>query len=123
MKTFKTLTSRLQLTVLIAQVVLTGLALLTVLTVLMAALSVSANGNMHAVCVRVGNAFTISKHDVRKAFRRVNTRKVEGQDSISGQFFRACADQLALVFIHCTGIDSGGSRRGSITRLGSMVPQ
>ncbi|KAK3534809.1 hypothetical protein QTP86_026082 [Hemibagrus guttatus] len=44
------------------------------------------------------NAFIISEHDVRRAFRRVNTRKVTGPDGISGRVLRACADQLAPVF-------------------------
>ncbi|KAK3520802.1 hypothetical protein QTP70_032376, partial [Hemibagrus guttatus] len=45
-----------------------------------------------------GNTFIISKHDVRRAFRRVNTRKAAGPDGISGRVLRACADQLAPVF-------------------------
>ncbi|KAK3541242.1 hypothetical protein QTP86_016911 [Hemibagrus guttatus] len=44
------------------------------------------------------NAFIISEHDVRRAFRRVNTRKAAGPDGISGRVLRACADQLAPVF-------------------------
>ncbi|KAK3516299.1 hypothetical protein QTP70_009421 [Hemibagrus guttatus] len=43
------------------------------------------------------NAFIISEHDVRRAFRRVNTRKAAGPDGISGRVLRACADQLAPV--------------------------
>lgn len=43
--------------------------------------------------VRAGNAFIISEHDVRKAFRRVNTRKAAGPDGISGRVLRACADR------------------------------
>lgn len=54
--------------------------------------TINANDSMHAECVRVGNAFTILKHDVRKAYRSVNTRKAEVQDSISSQVFRACSD-------------------------------
>lgn len=36
------------------------------------------------VSASTGNAFIISKHDVRRALRRVNTRKAAGPDSISG---------------------------------------
>ncbi|KAK3518576.1 hypothetical protein QTP70_004095 [Hemibagrus guttatus] len=44
------------------------------------------------------NAFIISKHDVRRAFRRVNTRKAAGPDGISGRVLRAYTDQLAPMF-------------------------
>ncbi|KAK3521253.1 hypothetical protein QTP70_001550 [Hemibagrus guttatus] len=44
------------------------------------------------------NAFIISEHDVRRAFRRMNTRKAAGPDGISGRVLRACADQLAPMF-------------------------
>lgn len=44
------------------------------------------------------NKFTIPERDVRKAFRKVSTRKAAGPDSIMGQVLRACTDQLAAVF-------------------------
>ncbi|KAK3521381.1 hypothetical protein QTP70_004129 [Hemibagrus guttatus] len=43
-------------------------------------------------------AFIISEHDVRRAFRRANTRKAAGPDGISGRVPRACVDQLVPVF-------------------------
>ncbi|KAL0195769.1 hypothetical protein M9458_009341, partial [Cirrhinus mrigala] len=49
-------------------------------------------------CSKHGNTFIISEHDVRRAFKRVNTRKAAGPDGISGRILRACADQLAPVF-------------------------
>ncbi|KAK1789906.1 hypothetical protein P4O66_002233 [Electrophorus voltai] len=36
--------------------------------------------------------------DVRRVFKRVNTRKVAGPDGICGRLLKACADQLAPVF-------------------------
>ncbi|KAK1806971.1 hypothetical protein P4O66_005464, partial [Electrophorus voltai] len=40
----------------------------------------------------------ITENDVRRVFKRVNTRKAVGPDSICGRVLKACADQLALVF-------------------------
>ncbi|KAK1788576.1 hypothetical protein P4O66_002653 [Electrophorus voltai] len=40
----------------------------------------------------------ITESDVRRAFKRVNTRKVAGPDGICGRVLKACADQLAPVF-------------------------
>ncbi|KAK3553052.1 hypothetical protein QTP86_031185, partial [Hemibagrus guttatus] len=58
----------------------------------------NANGCRQEENANTGNTFIISKHDVRRAFRRVNTRKAAGPDGISGRVLRACADQLAPVF-------------------------
>lgn len=44
------------------------------------------------------NTFTISEHDVRRAFRRVDTRKAAETDSVSGRVLKACDDQLAPGF-------------------------
>lgn len=44
------------------------------------------------------NTFIILENDVRKAFRKMNTRKAAGSDGISGRVLRACADQLAPMF-------------------------
>ena len=41
---------------------------------------------------------TLSEHDVRRAFKGVNTKKAAGPDGISGRVLKLCADQLALVF-------------------------
>ncbi|KAK1804591.1 hypothetical protein P4O66_020585 [Electrophorus voltai] len=40
----------------------------------------------------------ITESDVRRVFKRVNTRKAMGPDGICGRVFKACADQLAPVF-------------------------
>ncbi|KAK1784262.1 hypothetical protein P4O66_003716 [Electrophorus voltai] len=40
----------------------------------------------------------ITESDVRKVFKRVNTRKAMGPDGICGRVLKACADQLAPVF-------------------------
>ncbi|KAK1803345.1 hypothetical protein P4O66_004125 [Electrophorus voltai] len=40
----------------------------------------------------------ITESDVRRVFKRVNTRKAVGSDGICGRVLKACADQLAPVF-------------------------
>ncbi|KAK1803808.1 hypothetical protein P4O66_003735 [Electrophorus voltai] len=40
----------------------------------------------------------ITESDVRRVFKRVNTRKAAGPDGICWRVLKACADQLALVF-------------------------
>ncbi|KAK1804869.1 hypothetical protein P4O66_019133 [Electrophorus voltai] len=40
----------------------------------------------------------ITESDVRRVFKRVNTRKAAGPDGICGRVLKACADQLAPVF-------------------------
>ncbi|KAK1805677.1 hypothetical protein P4O66_019239 [Electrophorus voltai] len=40
----------------------------------------------------------ITESDVRRVFKRVNTRKAMGADGICGRVLKACADQLAPVF-------------------------
>lgn len=37
-------------------------------------------------------AFTVTKHDVRRTFRRVNTSKTAGPDRNHGHVLKACAD-------------------------------
>lgn len=58
----------------------------------------SATRSKHAENAGGVNAFVVSEHDVRRAFRKVNTRKAAGPDGITGQVLRACANQLAPVF-------------------------
>lgn len=41
---------------------------------------------------------SLSEHDVRRALRRVNSRKAAGPDGIPGRLLKSCADQLAPVF-------------------------
>ncbi|KAK1795559.1 hypothetical protein P4O66_001058 [Electrophorus voltai] len=40
----------------------------------------------------------ITESDVRRVFKRVNTRKAAGPDGICGRVLKACANQLAPVF-------------------------
>ncbi|KAK1804694.1 hypothetical protein P4O66_003525 [Electrophorus voltai] len=40
----------------------------------------------------------ITESDVRRVFKRVNTRKAMGPDGICGRVLKACADQIAPVF-------------------------
>ncbi|KAK3569833.1 hypothetical protein QTP86_005863 [Hemibagrus guttatus] len=58
----------------------------------------NAIGSKHTENARKEKAFIISEHNVRKAFRRVNTRKAAGPDGITGWVLKTCADQLAPVF-------------------------
>ena len=60
----------------------------------------TAHGSMQEELIRIGNAFTCTEHDVRKAFRRVNTRKTAGPDGTSGWVLRTYTDQLAPVFMN-----------------------
>ena len=46
----------------------------------------------------VGAPFTLSEHDIKRAFKHVNTKKAAGPHGISGQVLKLCADQLATVF-------------------------
>ncbi|KAK3537078.1 hypothetical protein QTP70_001224 [Hemibagrus guttatus] len=57
-----------------------------------------ANGNGYRQEENANTTFIISEHDVRRAFRRMNTRKAAGPEGISSRVLRACADQLAPVF-------------------------
>ena len=41
---------------------------------------------------------TLSEHDVRRAFKCVNSKKAVGLDSISVRVLQLCADQLAMAF-------------------------
>ncbi|KAK0132364.1 hypothetical protein N1851_032758 [Merluccius polli] len=41
---------------------------------------------------------SISEHDMRKALRRVNSRRAAGPDGIPRQVLKSCAEQLAPVF-------------------------
>jgi len=43
------------------------------------------------------HTLSVTKHDVRKALMRVNTRKAAGPEGISGRVLKTCANQLAPV--------------------------
>lgn len=59
----------------------------------------TTNGCACSECTSEDKAFIITEHAVRNTFRRVNTRKAAGPDAIPGRVLRACADQLAPVFM------------------------
>ncbi|KAK1790108.1 hypothetical protein P4O66_002413 [Electrophorus voltai] len=64
----------------------------------------SANGTIGAANVACAGPtieqrpLIITESDVRRVFKRVNTRKAVGPDGICGRVLKACADQLAPVF-------------------------
>ncbi|KAK1796494.1 hypothetical protein P4O66_009523, partial [Electrophorus voltai] len=60
----------------------------------------SAQPTVHAQSPPQNSAISSSceESDVRRVFKRVNTRKASGPDSICGRVLKACADQLAPVF-------------------------
>lgn len=58
----------------------------------------NTNGCRQEENINTGNALIISKHEIKRAFRRVNTRKPAGPKGIPGQFLRICTNQLAPVF-------------------------
>ncbi|KAK1792093.1 hypothetical protein P4O66_001871 [Electrophorus voltai] len=68
--------------------------------------SASANGNgaiggANGACTEPTieqHPLIITESDMRRVFKRVNTRKVVGSDSICGRVLKACAHQLAPVF-------------------------
>ncbi|KAK1797597.1 hypothetical protein P4O66_000790 [Electrophorus voltai] len=66
--------------------------------------SASANGTIGAAngaCAEPTieqRPLIITESDVRRVFKRVNTRKAVGPDGICGRVLKACADQLAPVF-------------------------
>ncbi|KAK1792886.1 hypothetical protein P4O66_001617 [Electrophorus voltai] len=60
-----------------------------------------AIGTANSVCAEPTieqRPLIITESDVRRVFKRVNTRKAVGPDGIYGRVLKACADQLALVF-------------------------
>jgi len=44
------------------------------------------------------HTLSVTKHNVRRALMRMNTRKAAGPDGISGRVLKTCANQLAPVF-------------------------
>ncbi|KAK3553698.1 hypothetical protein QTP70_006898 [Hemibagrus guttatus] len=57
----------------------------------------SAIGSTHTENAGDENTLIVSEHDVRKAFRKVNTTRAAGPDGITGRVLKACADQFAPV--------------------------
>ncbi|MFY0323997.1 RNA-directed DNA polymerase, partial [Bacillus sp. YIM B13585] len=82
----------------------------------------SGTTSMHAERAREVNTFTISEHDVRRAFKRVNTRKAAGPDGITGRVLKACADQLAPVFTEIFNLSLEQSVVPSCFKQSTIVP-
>ncbi|KAK3530809.1 hypothetical protein QTP70_002839 [Hemibagrus guttatus] len=82
----------------------------------------SAIGSMHAENARKENVFIISEHDVRQAFRRVNTRKAAGPDGITGRVLKACANQLAPVFTEIFNLSLEQSMIPTCFKQSTIVP-
>ncbi|KAK3550131.1 hypothetical protein QTP86_021062 [Hemibagrus guttatus] len=78
----------------------------------------SAIGSTHAENSGEENAFIILEHDVRKAFRRVNTRKAAGPDGNTCWVLKACADQFAPVFAKIFNL----SLEQSMIPMSTIVP-
>ncbi|KAK1796915.1 hypothetical protein P4O66_000995 [Electrophorus voltai] len=60
-----------------------------------------ANGAANGACAEPTieeRPLIITESDVRRVFKRVNTRKAAGPDGICGRVVKACTDQLAPVF-------------------------
>ncbi|KAI5630012.1 gastrula zinc finger protein XlCGF28.1-like [Silurus asotus] len=83
-----------------------------------------ASGTTSVHVERAGelNTFTISEHDVRRAFKRVNTRKAAGPDGITGRVLKACADQLAPVFTEIFNLSLEQSVVPSCLKQSTIVP-
>ncbi|KAI5100952.1 hypothetical protein C0J45_9938 [Silurus meridionalis] len=82
----------------------------------------SGTTSMHAERAGEVNTFTISEHDVRRAFKRVNTRKAAGPDGITGRVLKACTDQLAPVFTEIFNLSLEQSVVPSCFKQSTIVP-
>ncbi|KAI5628979.1 hypothetical protein C0J50_2468 [Silurus asotus] len=82
----------------------------------------SGTTSVHAERAGELNTFTISEHDVRRAFKRVNTRKAAGPDGITGRVLKACADQLAPVFTEIFNLSLEQAVVPSCFKQSTIVP-
>ena len=82
----------------------------------------SAIGSTHEEHAGKDNAFIISEHDVRKAFRRVNTRRAAGPDGITGRVLKACTNQLAPVFTEVFNLSLEQSTIPTCFKRSTIVP-
>ncbi|KAI5616827.1 gastrula zinc finger protein XlCGF28.1-like [Silurus asotus] len=82
----------------------------------------SGTTSVHAERAGEVNTFTISEHDVRRAFKRVNTRKAAGPDGITGRVLKACADQLAPVFTEIFNLSLEQAVVPSCFKQSTIVP-
>ncbi len=62
-----------------------------------ATLPISASGSSRQSSV--DHFISVSEDEVRRVLKKVNVRKAAGPDGISGSVLRACADQLAGLFL------------------------
>ncbi|KAF7699163.1 hypothetical protein HF521_003905 [Silurus meridionalis] len=77
---------------------------------------------MHAERAVEVNTLTISEHDMRRTFKRVNTRKAAGPDGITGRVLKACADKLAPVFTEIFNLSLEQSVVPSCFKQSTIVP-
>ncbi|KAK1797595.1 hypothetical protein P4O66_000787 [Electrophorus voltai] len=88
--------------------------------------STSANGTIGAAngaCAEPTieqRPLIITESDVRRVFKRVNTRKAAGPNGICGRVLKACADQLAPVFTDIFNLSLTLDRPESV-RVGNCV--
>ncbi|KAI5628338.1 gastrula zinc finger protein XlCGF28.1-like [Silurus asotus] len=82
----------------------------------------SGTTSVHAERAGELNTFTISEHDVMRAFKRVKTRKAAGPNGITGQVLKACADQLAPVFTEIFNLSLEQSVVPSCFKQSTIVP-
>jgi len=68
------------------------------------------------------HALSLTKHDVRRALMRVNTRKAAGPDGISGRVLKTCANQLAPAFITIFNLSLAESLVPACLKLFTIVP-
>ncbi|KAK1794450.1 hypothetical protein P4O66_011319, partial [Electrophorus voltai] len=93
-------------------------------------LSASANGNgtigaANSACAEPTIEqcpLIITESDVRRVFKRVNTRKAVGPDGICGRVLKACADQLAQVFTDIFNLSLTLGIIPSSFKLSTIVP-
>lgn len=65
---------------------------------------------------------SVSEHDVRRALRRVNSRKAAGPDGIPGRVLKSCADQLAPVFTSIFNLSLAHSVVPSCFKKSTIIP-
>ncbi|KAK1784826.1 hypothetical protein P4O66_003501 [Electrophorus voltai] len=64
----------------------------------------------------------IMESDMRRVFKRVNTRKAAGPDCICSRVLKACGDQLALVFTNIFNLSLTPGIVPSIFKRSTIVP-
>ena len=69
-----------------------------------------------------GPPLSFSVADMSKTFKRVNSRKAAGPDSIPSRVLRACADQLAGVFTDIFSLSLSQSAVPTCFKISTIVP-